>query len=213
MSDNHKLYELALHDRGSLPVIAIGPAGTGKTYSAVAAMVDWLEGDKRKKALVTRPNVSFAKETGFLPGTEREKMGPWIRPIEQNFKFHGVKQGQLDYWEKSGQLTYMPLEYIQGLTWDDTFILVDEVQNMSFEQLKVFLTRTGKYSKVVMCGDVAQTSPKFKQSGLAELVKMVERLESPCHVVKFTHDDIMRSEQCKNWICDFDTWEGIKHGR
>ena len=211
MSDNHKLYELALHDRGNLPVIAIGPAGTGKTFGAVEAAIDWMS-DTRKRTLVTRPNVSFAKETGFLPGTEREKMTPWVRPIEQNFKFHGVKQGQLDMWEKEKRLEYMPLEYIQGLTWDDTFIIVDEVQNMSFEQLKVFLTRTGKYSKVVLCGDVAQTSPKFKQSGLAELVSMVERLESPCHVVKFTHDDIMRSEQCKRWICDFDLWEEVKNG-
>lgn len=211
MSDNHKLYELALNDRGLLPVIATGPAGTGKTYNAVGFAVEWME-DPRKKVLVTRPNVSFAKETGYLPGTEREKMAPWVRPIEQNFRFHGVKDGDLAYKEKKGQLTYMPLEYIQGLTWDDTLIIVDEVQNMSYEQLKVFLTRTGKYSKVVLCGDVAQTSPKFKQSGLSELIQVVKAMDVPCHLINFTHDDIRRSEQCKTWIMAFDSWEEQKNG-
>lgn len=209
MADNHKLYELALTDRGLLPVIAVGPAGTGKTYGAVGAAVEWLQ-DKRKKVLVTRPNVSFAKENGYLPGTEREKMTPWVRPIEQNFQFHGMKTGNLAMLEKEGRLVYMPLEYIQGLTWDDTFILVDEVQNMSFEQMKVFLTRTGKYSKVVMCGDVAQTSPKFKQGGLSELLRMVEATGVPAHVINFTHEDIRRSEQCKSWIVAFDAWEEMQ---
>lgn len=212
MTPNHILYEQILNDREMLPVIATGPAGTGKTYGAVGKAVDWLQ-DKRKKCLVTRPNVSFAKEGGYLPGTEREKMAPWVRPIEQNFKLHGVKEGDLTYMEKVGRLTYMPLEFIQGLTWDDTLIIVDEVQNMTFEQLKVFLTRTGKYSKVVLCGDVAQTSPRFKGSGLAELVQMVEQLDVPCHTLEFTYDDILRSEQCKTWIRSFDQWEAMKESR
>jgi phosphate starvation-inducible PhoH-like protein len=158
--------------------------------------------------VVTRPNVSFAKENGFLPGTEREKMAPWVRPIEQNFTKLGVKAGELTMLEKQGRLMYMPLEFIQGLTWDDTLIIVDEVQNMSYEQLKVLLTRQGTYSKVVLCGDVAQTSPKFKQSGLAELVRMVRGLSVDCHLIDFNYEDIIRSEQCKKWIMAFDSWEG-----
>lgn len=212
MTANHNLYEQMLNDKDLLPVIATGPAGTGKTYGAVGKAVEWLS-DKRKKCLVTRPNVSFAKEGGYLPGTEREKMTPWVRPIEQNFKLHGVKQGDLTYLEKSERLTYMPLEFIQGLTWDDTLIIVDEVQNMTFDQLKVFLTRTGKYSKVVLCGDVAQTSPRFKGSGLAELVQMVNQLDVPCHTIEFGYEDILRSEQCKQWIISFDKWEEMKNGR
>lgn len=211
MTVNHTIYAQMLRDKDMLPVIATGPAGTGKTYGAVERAVDWLS-DKRKKCLVTRPNVSFAKEGGYLPGTEREKMAPWVRPIEQNFRLHGLGDGALSMLEKEKRLVYMPLEFIQGLTWDDTFIIVDEAQNMTFEQLKVFLTRTGKYSKVVLCGDVAQVSPKFRASGLAELLDMVKQLNGACHSIEFNYNDVMRSKQCKDWIIMFDQWEQLKHG-
>lgn len=203
---NHKLYDLALRDKALMPVIAYGAAGVGKTYGAVGAGVEWLE-DKRKKMLVTRPNVSFAKESGFLPGTEREKIDPWVRPIQQNFEAHGINKSYQENLEKHGRLTYMPLEFIQGLTFNDTFIIVDECQNMTFQQLKVFLTRTGKYSKVVLCGDIAQISPKFKGSGLAELIQMIDYCDLSVHTIEFGYDDIMRSEQCKTWIRAFDEWE------
>lgn len=203
----HKLYDLALRDKSLMPVIAYGAAGVGKTYGAVGAAVEWLEKDKRKKVLVTRPNVSFAKENGYLPGTEREKIDPWVRPIQQNLNAHGVNKGMQESWENKGSLVYMPLEFIQGLTFDDTFIIVDECQNMTFQQLKVFLTRTGKYSKVVLCGDIAQISPKFKGSGLAELLQMIDYCKLSVHTIEFTYEDIMRSDQCKEWIEAFDKWE------
>ena len=203
---NHKLYDLALRDKALMPVIAYGAAGVGKTYGAVGAGVEWLE-DKRKKMLVTRPNVSFAKESGFLPGTEREKIDPWVRPIQQNFEAHGINKSYQENLEKQGRLTYMPLEFIQGLTFNDTFIIVDECQNMTFQQLKVFLTRTGKYSKVVLCGDIAQISPKFRDSGLAELLQMIDYCDLSVHTIEFGYEDIMRSDQCKLWIEAFDLWE------
>lgn len=206
MTDTHKLAEQALADKDLLPTILYGCAGTGKTCSAVGAAVKWLEG-KNKKVVITRPNESFAKENGFLPGTEREKMEPWVRPIKQNFVFHEVSIGQQSMWEKSGRLTYLPLEFIQGLTWDDTFIIVDECQNMTFEQYKVLLTRVGKWSKIVLCGDVAQVSPKFKGSGLAKLIDMINRLDIPVHTIEFGRDDILRSEQCKMWISAFEDYE------
>jgi len=204
---NHELYDIALRDKALMPVIAYGAAGVGKTYGAVGAGVEWLDKDKRKKMLVTRPNVSFAKESGFLPGTEREKIDPWVRPIQQNFNAHGINKSHQENLEKQGRLTYMPLEFIQGLTFDDTFIIVDEVQNMSFQQLKVFLTRTGKYSKVVLCGDIAQISPKFRDSGLSELLQMIDYCDLNVHTIEFDYNDIMRSEQCKEWIMAYDQWE------
>lgn len=211
-TERHAAYERALDINDPLPVLAYGTAGTGKTYQAVGAAVEWLRSDKRKKVVAARPNVSFADGNGFLPGTNREKLGPWIRPIEQNLMFHGVKRGELEYWEKNGTLEYVALEHIQGLTFDDTFLIIDECQNMTMDQLRVFLTRTGKYSKVVMCGDVAQTSPKFKNSGLAEFIKMVETLDGPCHTIGFGPEDILRSKQAATWINMFDQWEQITHG-
>lgn len=203
----HKAYELALNDHDLLPVIAYGCAGTGKTCGAVGAAVEWLNKGNKQKVIITRPNESFASKNGFLPGTEREKMEPWIRPIQQNFNFHNINRGHQDNLEKLGKLTYLPLEYVQGLTWDNSFIIVDECQNMTFDQLKVLLTRVGKWSKLVLCGDVAQVSPKFRGSGLAELIEMINHFDMPVHMIQFTEDDILRSEQCKMWIKSFDAWE------
>lgn len=206
LTPRHAAYQHALRDKDHLPVIAVGPAGTSKTYSAVEAAAEWLS-DKRKRVMVTRPNVSFAKELGFIPGTEREKLGPWIKPVEQAFVLNGIKPGELSDAEKQGRLQYIALEHLQGLTFDDTFMIVDECENMTLGQLKVLLTRTGRYSKLVLCGDVAQTSERFKNSGLAELLRMVKELDVPCHTIEFTFDDIVRSQQCKEWLLAFHKWE------
>lgn len=203
----HELYDRALRDKDLMPVIAYGSAGVGKTYGAVGAAIEWLDKGRKQRVLVTRPNVSFAKESGYLPGTEREKIDPWVRPIQQNFDAHGVGKSAQENLEKNGNLIYMPLEFIQGLTFDNTFIIVDECQNMTFQQLKVFLTRTGKWSKVVLCGDIAQISPKFKDSGLAELLEMIDYCKLSVHTIEFGHEDILRSDQCKQWIKAFEQWE------
>lgn len=214
--NKHDLYSLALHDKKQFPTLAIGSAGTGKTYGAVKAGLEQLLSRKVERIVCTRPNVSFAKELGSLPGDEREKMNPWVRPIVQhidNIMRSGldtkgrIERISADYLEREGKLQFFPLEHIQGLTFDRSFVILDECQNMTFEQLKVFLTRLGKWSKVVLCGDVAQTSPMFKNSGLAELMKMVTALEMPVHIIEFDREDILRSEQCKQWIIGFEEWE------
>lgn len=206
---NHDLYYQALRDKQMYPTIAYGSAGTGKTYGAVEAAFEALTMKRVGQIIVTRPNVSFADTTGFLPGTAREKMDPWVKPVLQHL--HTFIQPQVtELWEKQGKLQFHLLEHIQGLTFDNSFVILDECQNMSISQLKVFLTRMGKYSKVVLCGDVAQTSPKFKNSGLAELIKIVERYDMPVHRIEFGPDDILRSDMCKQWIMAFDRWEEEK---
>lgn len=203
----HELYDIALRDRGLMPVVAYGSAGSGKTYGAIGLAVEWLEGRKKSQVILARPNVSFAQTNGFLPGGEREKLLPWIRPLQQNFIAHGVGIAHQEDLEKNKRVQYYMLEHIQGLTWDNALVIVDECQNMSFEQIKVLVTRMGKYSKLVLCGDVAQTSPLFKGSGLAEFIRMVETLDLPVHTIHFTVDDVLRSDQCKMMIGAFEQWE------
>lgn len=207
---NHDLYYQALRDKQMYPTIAYGSAGTGKTYGAVEAAFEALTMKRVGQIIVTRPNVSFADTNGFLPGDARMKMDPWVKPVLQHL--HTFIQPQVtELWEKQGKLQFHLLEHIQGLTFDNSFVILDECQNMSIQQLKVFLTRMGKYSKVVLCGDVAQTSPKFKNSGLAELIKIVERYDMPVHRIEFGPDDILRSDMCKQWIMAFDKWENREH--
>ena len=206
---NHDLYYQALRDKQMYPTIAYGSAGTGKTYGAVEAAFEALTMKRVGQIIVTRPNVSFADTNGFLPGTAREKMNPWVRPVLQHL--HTFIQPQVtELWEKQGKLQFHMLEHIQGLTFDNSFVILDECQNMSIGQLKVFLTRMGKFSKVVLCGDVAQTSPKFRNSGLAELINIVERYDMPVHRIEFGPEDILRSDMCKQWIMAFDRWEEEK---
>lgn len=102
---------------------------------------------------------------------------------------------------------YVPLEHIQGRTFHEAFIVLDECQNMSYEQYKVFLTRIGRWSKMVICGDIAQTSPKFKQGGLATLLQMFDATGFPIHSIHMTLEDVVRSEQCKRAIEAFENWE------
>lgn len=207
---NHDLYYQSLRDKPMYPTIAYGSAGTGKTFGAVEAAFEALTMKRVGRIVVTRPNVSFADTTGFLPGTVREKLDPWVKPVLQHL--HTFIQPQVtQLWEKEGKLQFHLLEHIQGLTFDNSFVILDECQNMTIQQLKVFLTRIGKYSKVVLCGDIAQTSPKFRNSGLAELLKIVERYELPVHRIEFGPEDILRSETCKSFILAFEKWE--KEGR
>ena len=208
--NSHTAYELALRDKHMMPVIGYGTAGTGKTYGACQAAVEWLSKDKRKKFLGVRPNVSFAEKSGFLPGTEREKMEPWIRPIMQNLAANGLSYNQQECMEKNHAIQYLPLEHIQGMTFDDTFIVLDECQNMTFAQIKGFMSRIGKYSKVVLCGDVNQVSPMFKNSGLAEYLDMIAYFDMNVHTIEFTRDDVKRGGICKSQIIAFEDWELVK---
>lgn len=213
LTETHRLYNLALYDHDRLPVIAYGSAGTGKTFSAVKAAIKLLNEDRFNHIVVTRPNVSFAEKSGHLPGTEREKMDPWVRPILHGLRELGYTPSQIETLEKYGELQFYPLEFIQGMTFHNSFIIVDEVQNMDFQQLKVFLTRQGRGSKVVLCGDIEQISSKFHNSGLKELIDMVDYFDMRVHTIQFTRDDILRSQECKNWITSFEDWELVKEGK
>lgn len=211
-TNTHKLWELALRDKKMFPAIGYGSAGTGKTYGAVGAGVEWLQASNKNIMVVTRPNVAYADEVGFLPGTEREKMDPWVRPIQQNLNAHGIGKAHQEDLEKRGKILYQTMAFVQGLTFDNAFIIVDECQNLTFQQIKMLFTRVGNWSKLVLCGDVSQVSPEFENSGLAEWIQMTKELNLPYHTIQFTRDDILRSDICKQTIIACENWEARKYG-
>jgi|SRR5690554_1302392 len=209
-TENHKTYELMLNDRENLPVVVTGPAGTSKTYTAAKRAVSWMEQSNKHICVVIRPNVPYADTLGFEKGSVRDKISHWIRPIEECFIAHGLCRSTQEIYEKNNRLEFVALEHAQGRTWDNAFIFIDEAENMTIGQLKGVLTRVGRHSKIVIAGDVAQTSTKFKKSGLAELRAMVKELNLPVHTLEFTPDDILRSETVKQMILAFDKWDEMK---
>lgn len=209
-TNTHKLWELALRDKKMMPAIGYGCAGTGKTYGAVGAAVEWLKSSNKNTVIVARPSVAYADEVGFLPGTEREKADPWVRPIQQNLNAHGIGKSHQEDLEKLGKLKYQTLSFVQGMTFDNAFIIVDECQNMTYNQIKMMFTRVGNWSKIVLCGDVSQVSENFENSGLGEWLAMVEHFDLPYHTIKFTRDDIMRGPVCKQTIIACEDWEAIR---
>ena len=171
--------------------LGIGPAGTGKTYLAVAAAVAAFRAEQVNRIILTRPAVEAGERLGFLPGDLQSKVDPYLRPLyDALFDMLGADTYQ-KYLER-GNIEVAPLAYMRGRTLDDSFIILDEAQNTSREQMKMFLTRIGFGSKVVITGDVTQIDlPGDKVSGLKEAVRVLEGIEDIriCHL---TAADVVR---------------------
>ena len=157
--------------------IGVGPAGTGKTYLAVAAAVAAFRDKKINRIILTRPAVEAGERLGFLPGDLQSKVDPYLRPLyDALFDMLGAETYQ-KYLER-GNIEVAPLAYMRGRTLDDSFIILDEAQNTSREQMKMFLTRMGFNSKVVITGDVTQIDlPADKTSGLKEAIRVLKNVE------------------------------------
>jgi len=209
-TQNHKTYDLMLNDRELFPVLALGPAGVSKTYGAIKRAISWLDEDNKKKVVMIRPNVSFADTLGYEKGSSREKLQNWIRPMEECFIEQGITRNDLESWEKNKKIEYVALEHCQGRSFHDSLIIVDECQNLTFGQIRGLHTRVGRYSKLVFAGDIAQTSPRFKKSGLGEFKAMCDELGVDIHIINFTRDDILRSEIVKKAIVAYEDWEDMK---
>ena len=158
-------------------VFAVGPAGTGKTYLAVAMAISMLQQHQVKRIVLTRPAVEAGERLGFLPGDLQSKVDPYLRPLyDALFDMLGAETYQ-KYLER-GNIEVAPLAYMRGRTLDDSFIILDEAQNTSREQMKMFLTRMGFGSKVVITGDITQIDlPGDKPSGLKEAMKVLKGVE------------------------------------
>lgn len=172
-------------------VIGIGPAGTGKTFLAVAFALAELQSGRYNKIVLTRPVVEAGEKLGFLPGDLYEKVHPYLRPLYDAF-FTIVGPDRFRLLKEDEIIEILPLAYMRGRTLDDALIILDEAQNTTPEQMKMFLTRMGNNSKVIVNGDLTQIDlENKKRSGLVNIEKILRRIDA-IHFTRFTGQDIVR---------------------
>ncbi len=171
--------------------IGVGPAGTGKTYLAVAEAVNAFRAKKVNRIILTRPAVEAGEKLGFLPGDLQQKIDPYLRPLyDALFDMLGAENFQK--CQERGDIEVAPLAYMRGRTLDDSFIILDEAQNTTSEQMKMFLTRLGFNSKVVVTGDITQIDlPDGKKSGLKDAVRILKNIEDIA-ISRLTARDVVR---------------------
>lgn len=186
--------------------IGVGPAGTGKTYLAVALAVTAFRAKEINRIILTRPAVEAGEKLGFLPGDLQSKVDPYLRPLyDALFDMLGAEN--FHKHQERGDIEVAPLAYMRGRTLDDSFIILDEAQNTTAEQMKMFLTRLGFNSKMVVTGDVTQIDlPDGKRSGLKEAVRILKNVEG-IGTVRFTEKDVVRHKLVQEIIKAYEKQE------
>lgn len=180
-------------------VFALGPAGTGKTYIAVALAVRALKNREVKRIIITRPAVEAGENLGFLPGDLQEKLDPYLRPIYDALS-DMVPTEKLRFYQENRVIEIAPLAYMRGRTLHDAFVLLDEAQNTTSEQIKMFLTRMGPNSKVIITGDQSQVDlPTRQKSGLRESLRILKGVKG-IGVVNLSGSDVVRHKLVKSII-------------
>lgn len=198
--------------RKNMVVMGIGPAGTGKTFLAVAMAVNALRNKEVSRIILTRPAVEAGEKLGYLPGDLQNKIDPYLRPLyDAMYELMGG-ENYLRNLEK-GVIEIAPLAYMRGRTLDDSFIILDEAQNTTPEQMKMFLTRLGFNTKAVVTGDVTQTDLPFgKKSGLVESMKILDGVEGIV-IHNFTSRDVVRHKLVQRIINAYEKYEKEKAQR
>lgn len=190
-------------------VFGIGPAGTGKTYLAVAMAVNAFRAKEVNRIILTRPAVEAGEKLGFLPGDLQQKVDPYLRPLyDALFDMLGAENFQR--YQERGNIEVAPLAYMRGRTLDDSFIILDEAQNTTPEQMKMFLTRLGFNSKMVVTGDVTQIDlPDGKRSGLVEASKILKDVDD-VKTIRFSEKDVVRHKLVQDIIKAYEKFEEVK---
>jgi phosphate starvation-inducible PhoH-like protein len=182
-------------DRNDI-VFAIGPAGTGKTYTAVALAVRALKNKQVKKIILTRPAVEAGESLGFLPGDLKEKIDPYLRPLYDALD-DMIPADKLGYYMTTRTIEIAPLAYMRGRTLDNAFIILDESQNATDLQLKMFLTRIGANAKAIITGDMTQVDlPRNQRSGLQTAVRILKNIDGIGHI-ELDEEDVVRHRLVK----------------
>jgi phosphate starvation-inducible PhoH-like protein len=172
-------------------VFAIGPAGTGKTYTAVALAVRALKNKEVRRIILTRPAVEAGENLGFLPGDLRDKLDPYLQPLYDALRDMIPQQKLLSYWEDN-TIEIAPLAFMRGRTLDNAFVILDEAQNATQSQLKMFLTRMGRNAKFVVTGDITQIDlPRNQKSGLVQATQILKDIEG-ISVIELDNSDVIR---------------------
>jgi phosphate starvation-inducible PhoH-like protein len=183
-------------------VVVLGPAGTGKTWLAATHAADLYRQRQIDKIIITRPTVPCGRSLGFFPGTLEDKFAPWTAPIIEAIK-ERIGTGAYEIALKNGDIEMVPFEVMRGRSWKRAFILLDEAQNTTPAEMKVFLTRIGQDCTVVVNGDVSQTDLR-ETSGLRTVIHLIKSMMLPVPIIEFTLDDIVRSGICEMWVRAFE---------
>ena len=187
-------------------VFAIGPAGTGKTYTAVACAVRALKNKEVRRIILTRPAVEAGENLGFLPGDLRDKLDPYLQPLYDALRDMIPQQKLLSYWEDN-TIEIAPLAFMRGRTLDNAFVILDEAQNATSAQLKMFLTRMGRNAKFVITGDLTQVDlPRHQQSGLLQAVRILKDVKG-IDIIELDNSDVIRHRLVTDIIR---AYEGLK---
>ena len=190
--------------------LGIGPAGTGKTYLAVAQAVSAFRSEKVNRIILTRPAVEAGERLGFLPGDLQSKVDPYLRPLYDAL-FEMLGTDTYNKYLERGNIEVAPLAYMRGRTLDDSFIILDEAQNTSREQMKMFLTRIGFGSKVVITGDITQVDlPGDKVSGLKEAMKVLRGIDDIA-ICTLTGADVVRHQLVQKIIEAYEKYDKPEH--
>ena len=183
-------------------VIVLGPAGTGKTWIAATHAADLYRAGQVSKIILTRPNVPCGRSLGFFPGSLEDKFAPWAAPVIEAIK-ERMGAAAYDIALKKGAIEMAPFEVMRGRSWKDAFVLLDEAQNATPAEIKMFLTRIGEDCTVVINGDISQCDLDHT-SGLRVVLDLVAQRRLPVPVIEFTMADIVRSRICAMWVRAFE---------
>lgn len=207
-TEGQRLYAEAM--RRSDLTVAIGPAGTGKTYLAAAVAIHFLKAKIISRVILVRPVLEAGERLGFLPGDILQKVDPYFRPLYDAL-YDMVESDVLQRFFEKGTLEVAPLAFMRGRTFNDSFVILDEAQNTTTEQMKMFLTRMGFGSKFVVTGDITQIDlPKGATSGLVEAVQILKSIPE-VEIIKLSEKDVVRHSLVQKIVKSYEQYEKSQH--